>query len=133
MDVWSGMGPQTPEYEKWGQRLRETCKDKHFPESNDQTGLVYLLLKEKEKWGDKVYVEDGYYFEGLRRRHAEKMREGYNSVGTHNELYSRQGCWDAMQKVLNFGDNQVLRSCGFVHPSLGDSGSVMPVPFDYPA
>ncbi|KAD6795820.1 hypothetical protein E3N88_06716 [Mikania micrantha] len=190
MDVWSGMGPQTPNYEKWGELLRETCKDKFFPESDDQTGLVYLLLKEKEKWGSKIFIEDGFYFEGywmeivgklekitekyngvekrvrrLRRRHAEKVREAYGIAwdeqleaegagygidgwrrpfithftgcqpcsGTHNEEYSRQSCWDAMQKVLNFGDNQVLRSYGFVHPSLGDSGSVLPVPFDYPA
>nr|GEX13466.1 putative glycosyltransferase 7 [Tanacetum cinerariifolium] len=180
MDVWSSMGPQSPNYEKWGEILRETCKDKFFPESDDQTGLVYLLLKEKEKWGNKIYVEDEYYFEGywmeivgklenvtkryndvekkeprLRRRHAEKVRESYNAIweeslgknswrrpfithftgcqpcsGTHNELYSRQNCWDAMQKVLNFADNQVLRSYGFVHPSLGDSGSVVPRPFD---
>ncbi|KAJ0873459.1 putative xyloglucan 6-xylosyltransferase [Helianthus annuus] len=188
MDVWAGMGPQTPNYEKWGELLRKTCKDKFFPESDDQTGLVYLLLKEKEKWGNKIYVEDGYYFEGywmeivgklenitekyngvekrvskLRRRHAEKVRGAYVTTweeylkgvgygregwrrpfmthftgcqpcsGTHNEEYSMQGCWDAMQKVLNFGDNQVLRNYGFVHPSLGDSGSVMPLPFDYPA
>nr|XP_043618080.1 putative glycosyltransferase 7 [Erigeron canadensis] len=182
MDVWSGMGPQTPNYERWGEILRETCKDKFFPESDDQTGLVYLLLKEKEKWADKVYIEDKYYFEGywmeiverlenitkkyieierkageLRRRHAEKVREGYSALweqylegewrrpfmthftgcqpcsGTHNELYSRQKCWDAMQKVLNFADNQVLRSYGFVHSSLGDSSSVVPLPFDYPA
>ncbi|KAI3500313.1 hypothetical protein L1887_36132 [Cichorium endivia] len=188
MDVWSGMGPQTPNYENWGKILRETCKDKFFPESDDQTGLVYLLLKEKEKWGNKIYVEDGYYFEGyweeivgklekisekykgveknvrmLRRRHAEKVRQGYSALweeylrgaghgiegwrrpfmthftgcqpcsGTHNALYSVQNCWDAMQKVLNFADNQVLRSYGFVHPSLEDSSSVVPVPYDYPA
>ncbi|KAI3768260.1 hypothetical protein L2E82_18797 [Cichorium intybus] len=188
MDVWSGMGPQTPNYENWGKILRETCKDKFFPESDDQTGLVYLLLREKEKWGNKIYVEDGYYFEGyweeivrklekisekykgveenvrmLRRRHAEKVRQGYSALweeylrgagygiegwrrpfmthftgcqpcsGTHNELYSVQNCWDAMQKVLNFADNQVLRSYGFMHLSLEDSSSVVPVPFDYPA
>ncbi|KAI3785148.1 hypothetical protein L1987_44261 [Smallanthus sonchifolius] len=155
---------------------------KTVPESDDQTGLVYLLLKEKEKWGDKIYVEDGYYLEGywkeivgkleniteryngvekgerrLRRRHAEKVR-GYSALweeylegegwrrpfmthftgcqpcsGTHNKLYSRQSCLDAMEKVLNFADNQVLRSYGFMHSSLGDSGSVLPLPFDYPA
>ncbi|KAJ0893810.1 putative xyloglucan 6-xylosyltransferase [Helianthus annuus] len=182
MDVWSGMGPQTPNYEKWGEILRETCKDKTRPESDDQTGLVYLLLKEKEKWGDKIYIEDGYYLEGywknivgkveritekyngvmksergLRRRHAEKVR-GYSALweaylegegwrrpfmthfrgcqlcsGTHNGLYTRHSCLDAMEKVLNFADNQVLRSYGFVHTSLGDSESVMPLPFDYPA
>ncbi|KAL4582126.1 hypothetical protein LXL04_006667 [Taraxacum kok-saghyz] len=164
MDVWSGMGPQTPNYAKWGEILRETCKDKSFPESDDQTGLVYLLLKEKEKWGNKIYVEGEYYFEGywleivetltnitakydgvergermLRRRHAEKVSQGYSALwehflkdagygkfswrrpfithftgcqpcsGQHNQMYSGQSCWDAMQKVLNFADNQLDR------------------------
>ncbi|MFS7973685.1 putative xyloglucan 6-xylosyltransferase [Helianthus anomalus] len=188
MDVWAGMGPQTPSYEKWGEILRETCKDKAFPESDDQTGLVYLLLKEKEKWGDKIYVEGEYYFEGywleivetldnitaiynnierkvrsLRRRHGEKVSESYAAQwepylkdagygkfswrrpfithftgcqpcsGKHNQMYSGQSCWDAMQKVLNFADNQVLRNYGFVHRDLLDSASVSPLPFDYPA
>lgn len=188
MDVWSGMGPQTPNYEKWGEILRKTCEDKSFPESDDQTGLVYLLLKEKEKWGNKIYVEGEYYFEGywleivetlenitakyndvekrvrrLRRRHAEKVSGGYSALwehylkdagygkfswrrpfithftgcqpcsGQHNQMYSGQSCWDAMQKVLNFADNQVLRNYGFVHRDLLDSGSVSPLPSDYPA
>ncbi|KAL2522468.1 putative glycosyltransferase 7 [Forsythia ovata] len=100
MDVWASMGPQAPGYDKWGEILSTTFKDKIFPESDDQSGLVYLLLKEKEKWGNKIYVEGEYYFEGywmeivgrldniterymeiekrvrrLRRRHAEKVSE----------------------------------------------------------
>nr|GEY54485.1 putative glycosyltransferase 7 [Tanacetum cinerariifolium] len=188
LDVWSGMGPQTPNYAKWGEILRETCKDKAFYESDDQTGLVYLLLKEKEKWGNKIYVEGEYYFEGywleivetlenitakyneiergssrLRRRHGEIVSEGYSSMweeylkdagygkfswrrpfvthftgcqpcsGQHNQMYSGTSCWDAMQKVLNFADNQVLRNYGYVHRDLLDSASVSPLPFDYPA
>ncbi|KAK6117399.1 hypothetical protein DH2020_048855 [Rehmannia glutinosa] len=64
MDVWAKMGPQAPDYDKWGEILKTTFKDKIFPESDDQSGLVYLLLKEKDKWGDKIYLESGYYFEG---------------------------------------------------------------------
>lgn len=100
MDVWASMGPQAPGYDKWGEILSTTFKDKIFPESDDQSGLIYLLLKEKEKWGNKIYVEGEYYFEGywmeivgrldniteryneiekrvrrLRRRHAEKVSE----------------------------------------------------------
>lgn len=99
----------------------------------------------------------------LRRRHAEKVREGYSALreqylkevgygkgssrrpfithftgcqpcsGDHNKLYSGKNCWDAMQKALNFADNQVLRNFGFVHPDLLDSSSVTPLPFDFPA
>ncbi|PSS30683.1 Glycosyltransferase 7 [Actinidia chinensis var. chinensis] len=102
MEVWASMGPQTPNYDKWGKIMRSTLPDKLFPESDDQSGLVYLLLKEREKWGDKIYVEGEYYFEGywleivgtleniterylgieraeprLRRRHAEAVNEEF--------------------------------------------------------
>ncbi|KAH7520316.1 hypothetical protein FEM48_Zijuj08G0131200 [Ziziphus jujuba var. spinosa] len=102
MEVWASMGPQTPNYERWGEILRSTFKDKAYPESDDQTGLAYLIYKEKEKWGNKIYLENEFYFEGyweeivgsfenitekykeierrenrLRRRHAEKVSEQY--------------------------------------------------------
>lgn len=113
MDVWASMGPQTPNYNKWGQILRSTFKDKFFPESDDQTGLAYLIAMEKEKWADRIYLESEYYFEGyweeivgqlenitrrydalerrvrrLRRRHAEKVSESYGKV---REEYLKDG------------------------------------------
>nr|GMC57626.1 putative glycosyltransferase 7 [Ipomoea batatas] len=104
MDVWASMGPHSPQYDHWGNTLRKTFTDKIFPESDDQSGLIYLILKEQEKWGNKIYVESDYYFEGywveivgkldnitdmylgiektaagkkLRRRHAEKVSESF--------------------------------------------------------
>lgn len=102
MERWVGFGPQSPEYEKWGRVQREKFPDKLYPESDDQTGLAYLLVEEREKWGEKIHLEDEYYFEGywveivgmlenlthkyddirrrerrLRRREAEKGGEGY--------------------------------------------------------
>lgn len=112
IEVWSKMGPQSPDYEKWGEILRSTFPDKAFPESDDQTGLAYLIYKEKEKWADKIYLESEYYFEGywmdiigtldnitekyrdiergdgrLRRRHAEKVNEQY---GAFREVYLKE-------------------------------------------
>ncbi|XAR51378.1 Xyloglucan 6-xylosyltransferase [Bertholletia excelsa] len=188
MEVWASMGPQTANYENWGQILRSTLSNKLFPESDDQSGLVYLLLKEREKWGNKIYIEEQFYFEGywleivgtlanitdkyigiekgvrrLRRRHAEKVCEGYAELrepwlkdagygrwssrrpfithftgcqpcsGNHNQNYSGETCWNGMQRALNFADNQVLRNYGFVHPDLLDSSTVEPLPFDFPA
>lgn len=99
---WVKFGPQGPDYEKWGEVLRSMFKDKLYPESDDQTALAYLLVEEKDKWGDKIYMESEYYLEGywvdivgtlgdvaeeyrvaerrelrLRRRHAEKGGEWY--------------------------------------------------------
>ncbi|KAG5528398.1 hypothetical protein RHGRI_029162 [Rhododendron griersonianum] len=105
LEVWAGMGPQTPNYEKWGQILTSTMSDKTDPESDDQSALVYLLLKEKETFGNKIYLEYHYDLSGywvnidksldtisnnyasiekgvteLRRRHAEKVSEHYAAV-----------------------------------------------------
>ncbi|CAK8539620.1 unnamed protein product [Lathyrus sativus] len=186
MDAWAGMGPQSPEYEKWGKTLRSIFKDKFFPESDDQTGLAYLIAIEKEKWADRIYLEGEYYFEGyweeivgtfenisrkyneiekgvrrLRRRHAEKVSEGYGVVreeflkeagygkgswrkpfvthftgcqpcsGKYNEMYTAEACWNGMRSALNFADNQVMRKYGFVHPDLEDN-AVSSLAFDYP-
>ncbi|KAK4346680.1 hypothetical protein RND71_033019 [Anisodus tanguticus] len=164
MEAWAKMGPQSPDYDKWGE------------------------IYEKEKWGNKIYVEGEYYFEGywveivgsldnitdkylgiekgeprLRRRHAERVSESYVKVweehlkdagygryswrrpfithftgcqpcsGDHNQMYSGETCFDAMQKALNFADNQVLRKYGYMHKDLLGSSSVFPVPFDFPA
>ncbi|GMN56551.1 hypothetical protein TIFTF001_025659 [Ficus carica] len=102
IDEWARMGPQSPDYEKWGRTQKLVFKDKLYPESDDQSGLIYLLLKDKKKWGDKIYLEGDYNLEGywlgmvggldnitkgyeeierrvavLRRRHAEKVSEFY--------------------------------------------------------
>ncbi|KAG5614519.1 hypothetical protein H5410_014343 [Solanum commersonii] len=166
IEAWAKMGPQSPEYNKWGEILRTTFKDKNFPQSDDQSGLSYLLLKEKDKWGDKIYIESEYYFQGywrkkylfLRRRHAEKVvseikvweeyliKDNYSirrplvthftgcepCSGDYNPIYSWETCYDAMQKALNFADNQVLRKYGFLHNNLLDSSTVFPLPFDFP-
>ncbi|KAL6993868.1 hypothetical protein U1Q18_011980 [Sarracenia purpurea var. burkii] len=72
--------------------------------ADDQTAMVYLLMREKGKWGDKVFLEHEYciqgYWEGLvgklenvsrnyaglekkvrrlRRRHAEMVTESYSA------------------------------------------------------
>ncbi|KAJ9139639.1 hypothetical protein P3X46_030352 [Hevea brasiliensis] len=102
------MGLQTPNYEMWGKIQRSTFKDKMFPEADDQAGLIYLLLKETEKWGGKIYLEDKYDLQrywldvvdayenitqkylkiqkevpSLRRKHAEKSSFKRRPLITH--------------------------------------------------
>ncbi|KAJ7952740.1 Glycosyltransferase 6 [Quillaja saponaria] len=105
MDVWSKMGPWTPEYEKWAKILTSTFYDKTFPVSDDQSALIYLMFTDRKKWGEKVYLEGEYYLEAywkgvegtldnitkgymkieegatsLRRRHAEKLSNWYGAL-----------------------------------------------------
>lgn len=115
LEAWSQMGPQSPEYEHWGEIQRSTFKDKMFPESDDQSALVYLLLKEEKRWGHKMYVESEYALHGywvgivgtlenvtrkyeetekkvpiLRRRRAEVASEAYGKLW---EPYLRDSVW----------------------------------------
>ncbi|KVH96013.1 galactomannan galactosyltransferase 1-like [Cynara cardunculus var. scolymus] len=99
LDSWADMGPRSPNFDKWAGILMNEFKH----ESDDQTALAYLLLKEHQQWGTKrMHIETGYYLEGywvlivdtlkniteryleietttgmLRRRHAEKVSERY--------------------------------------------------------
>ncbi|GFY93715.1 Galactosyl transferase GMA12/MNN10 family protein [Actinidia rufa] len=163
MNVWASMGPQSPNFAKWGRIQKSTFPDKMFPASDDQSALVYLLLKEREKWADKIYVEGEYYFQGLRRRYAEKLSGSYAALrepylkkagygkgswrrpfvthftgcqpcnGDHNPLYTGDSCWVGMERTLNFADNQVLRRYGYMRPNLLNSSHVSLLPFDFPA
>ncbi|KAG1366939.1 Galactomannan galactosyltransferase 1 [Cocos nucifera] len=105
MARWARFGPQDPEYEQWGHRLKNEFKDKLFVESDDQSALVHLLNTERDRWAAKVFLEDSFYFEGywielvgrfenmtekylamerkvppLRRRHAEKVAGVYGRM-----------------------------------------------------
>ncbi|KAJ4964707.1 hypothetical protein NE237_016556 [Protea cynaroides] len=99
MEVWASMGPQSPDYEEWGQRQMSTFKDKEFPESDDQSALLYLMLKGEERWGEGIYVESDYYLEGywveivgtleqIRERYTEMEKEVDQLRRRHAEVVS---------------------------------------------
>lgn len=104
MQLWASMGPHSPEYHKFAQLQMSVFADR-FPTIDDQSALIYLLLKEKEKGTTKAYIEGEYYLQGywrdvvgtiddvkesytrvekgvakLRRRHAEKTSVDYAAM-----------------------------------------------------
>ncbi|KAL6654128.1 hypothetical protein ACP70R_007593 [Stipagrostis hirtigluma subsp. patula] len=64
MDEWARMGPASPEYARWGKTLRAALAGKPNDESDDQSALVYLLREHRGRWGNRTYLETGYYFQG---------------------------------------------------------------------
>ncbi|XP_042447176.1 probable glycosyltransferase 7 [Zingiber officinale] len=105
MAEWASMSPISPDYARWGKILKEELNDKLYNESDDQSALVYILLKQKERWGDKIYLEsefelESYWLktlgrleefagayaaverqeEGMRRRHAEPASRAYGRM-----------------------------------------------------
>ncbi|XP_047944960.1 putative glycosyltransferase 7 [Salvia hispanica] len=111
LDVWAGMSPKSPSYEKWGGVLRSTFKDKMFPEADEQSSLIYLILEGPKRWREKIYLENRYalsgYWHGIvgrfdgmraeygawgegRRRHAEVVSEWY---GAERGRAAKEGGW----------------------------------------
>ncbi|THU62173.1 hypothetical protein C4D60_Mb01t02330 [Musa balbisiana] len=115
MKVWAVMSPLSPDFDRWGQVLAAELKDKLFNVSDDQSALVYLLLKHRDQWGDKVFLESDYDLEaywvaivdrlenmtakyaeverrvdGLRRRHAEVVSRGYGRL-REEQLATEEG------------------------------------------
>ncbi|KAM1688301.1 hypothetical protein ACFX2K_036183 [Malus domestica] len=109
LDKWASMGPQGPDPKNWGKIQKSLIKDKAYPGSDDQSALIYLLIKEKSKWADKIYLESDYNLHGywlgivdgldgiskgyleidrevdlLRRRHAEKVSKPEGSPTTNS-------------------------------------------------
>ncbi|KAH7846705.1 hypothetical protein Vadar_017231 [Vaccinium darrowii] len=63
IESWAELGPTNENHEKVKEIIKGSLTDKEFP-GDEQSALVYLMLKEKEKWGEKVYIENGYSFSG---------------------------------------------------------------------
>ena len=53
--------------------------------------------------------------------------------GNHDPSYVGNTCWDAMERTLNYADNQVLRNLGFVHRDISRGSYVLPLAFDFPS
>lgn len=120
IDTWANMGPMSPDFEKWGQIQRSVLKNKLYPDSDDQSALIYLLYKHRDLYYDHIYLEGEFYLQGywldivglyeniteryleiergepkLRRRHAEKVTEQYAAFREEylKEAGNGRGSW----------------------------------------
>ncbi|XP_057535948.1 xyloglucan 6-xylosyltransferase 2-like [Amaranthus tricolor] len=138
LDAWAAMGPKGKTRIEAGQILTKELKDRPPFEAHDQSAMVYLLAKEKEKWGAKIYLENSYYLHGywgVLVDHYEDMIENHHpGLGDHRwplvthfvgckpcgkiSDYPVERCLKQMERTFNFGDNQVLKLFGFTHLSL---------------
>ncbi|XP_047317731.1 probable xyloglucan 6-xylosyltransferase 3 [Impatiens glandulifera] len=140
LDAWAPMGPKGKIREEAGKILTENLKGRPLFEADDQSALIYLLIKEKEdKWiMKKVFIENSYYlhgyWEGIVDRYEEmieKNRAGFGDerwpfvthfvgckpCGSYGD-YSVERCLKGMERAFNFADNQVLNLYGYGHRGL---------------
>lgn len=139
LDAWAPMGPKGPVRTEAGKILTKTLKDRPVFEADDQSAMVYLLVTQKDKWADKVYLESAYYLHGywgiLVDRYEEMIENYHPGFGDHRWPlvthfvgckpcgkfgdYPVERCLKQMDRAFNFGDNQILQMYGFTHKSLG--------------
>ena len=133
LDAWAIIPNGSPE------KLIGQPQESH-PRRNDQSTLVHFLIAEKEKWGEKVYMEKSYQLHGTWPNLAENYEDikiekspkdlGHTqpfisdfvgckpcskSVGDYNDGMS---CFKQMQRAFNFADNQLLELYGVHHRTL---------------
>ncbi|OIV95366.1 hypothetical protein TanjilG_14520 [Lupinus angustifolius] len=139
LDEWAPMGPKGKVRNEAGKVLTRELEDRPVFEADDQSAMIYLLAKNRDKWGDKVYLESGYYLHGywgiLVDKYEEMMEKYHPGLGDHRWPlvthfvgckpcakfgdYPVERCLKQMDRAFNFGDNQVLQIYGFTHKSLG--------------
>ncbi|TKY61790.1 Xyloglucan 6-xylosyltransferase 1 [Spatholobus suberectus] len=142
LDAWAPMGPKGRVRDEAGKVLTRELKGRPVFEADDQSAMVYLLAKERDKWGGKVYLESGYYLHGywgiLVDRYEEMIQNYRPGFGDHRWPlvthfvgckpcgkfgdYPVERCLKQMDRAFNFGDNQILQIYGFTHKSLASRG-----------
>lgn len=138
LDDWAPMGPKGVVREEAGKILTGYLKGRPAFEADDQSALIYLLLSKKDKWMDKVFLENSYYLHGywagLVDRYEEMIEKyhpglgderwpfvthfvGCKPCGSYGD-YPVARCLGSMERAFNFADNQVLKLYGFRHRGL---------------
>ncbi|CAL5201860.1 unnamed protein product [Lathyrus oleraceus] len=138
LDAWAPMGPKGPIREEAGKILTANLKGRPAFEADDQSALIYLLLSKKDKWMEKVFLENSFYLHGywagLVDRYEEMMEKyhpglgderwpfvthfvGCKPCGSYGD-YPVERCLSSMERAYNFADNQVLKLYGFRHRGL---------------
>ncbi|BAF08928.1 probable glycosyltransferase 2 [Oryza sativa Japonica Group] len=138
LDAWAPMGPKGFIRDEAGKILTANLKGRPAFEADDQSALIYLLLSQKEKWMNKVFIENSYYLHGFWAGLVDKYEEmmenhhpglgderwpfvthfvGCKPCGSYGD-YPVERCLRSMERAFNFADNQVLRLYGFAHKGL---------------
>ncbi|KAL5209759.1 hypothetical protein ABZP36_005382 [Zizania latifolia] len=139
LDAWAPMGPPGPVRNMYGKIFAQTLTNRPPYEADDQSALVYLLVTQRERWGDKVFLESSYSlhgfwanivdrFEEMRRKWRPGLGDdrwplithfvGCKPCGEQDASYEAERCRRGMDRAFNFADDQILELYGFAHESL---------------
>ncbi|CAN6362270.1 unnamed protein product [Urochloa humidicola] len=99
LDAWAVMAPRGRARRDAGRLLTATLHGRPAGlEADDQSALVHLLITEKERWMEKVYLENEYYLHGhwagIVDKYEEAMEKHHLGYGDHRWPFVTQfvGC-----------------------------------------
>ncbi|TVU47332.1 hypothetical protein EJB05_06928, partial [Eragrostis curvula] len=138
-DAWAPMGSRGPVRDRYGELFAEELSGRPPFEADDQSALVYLLVTQRSRWGEKTFLESTYelngFWEGIVDRYEELRRKGKpGELGDNRwplvthfvgckpcrryvDSYPVDRCRLGMERALNFADDQILKLYGFEHES----------------
>ena len=64
LDAWAKMGQSRPVREHYGKIFAEALSNRDPYEADEQSALVYLLVTQRERWADMVFLENSYVLHG---------------------------------------------------------------------
>ncbi|KAM0890571.1 hypothetical protein ACQ4PT_026938 [Festuca glaucescens] len=143
LEAWAKLGRSAPVREKYGKIFAEALSNRAAYEADEQSALVYLLVTQRKKWADMVFLESSYvlhgYWKAIVDRYEEmrsKWRPGLGDdrwpLVTHfvgckpcgdpnGASYESALCQRGMERAFNFADDQILNLYGFQHESLNST------------
>uniref|UniRef100_A0ACD5XJS8 Uncharacterized protein n=1 Tax=Avena sativa TaxID=4498 RepID=A0ACD5XJS8_AVESA len=143
LDAWAEMGRSGPAREKYGKIFAKVLSNREPYEADDQSALVYLLVTQRKRWADRVFLESSYvlhgYWKAIVDRYEEMRSNGQPGLGddrwpliTHfvgckpcgdpnGASYEAAQCWRGIDRAFNFADDQILKLYGFQHESLNST------------
>ncbi|CAL4984201.1 unnamed protein product [Urochloa decumbens] len=97
LDEWARMGPAFPEHDRWAKTVLGALTDKGGSTwFDDQSALVYLLLFNWERLGEKAFIETEYFL----------MAYWLDIVGTLDGVAAR---YEAVERAARSGSSGLRR------------------------
>ncbi|KAH9312952.1 hypothetical protein KI387_027987, partial [Taxus chinensis] len=87
LDASAPMGPMGKICMDAGKLLTSFLTGRPKFKADDQSAIFYLLITQRQKWGDKVYLESNYYLHGywgiLVENYEEMIKKYHLGLGDH--------------------------------------------------
>ncbi|KAL6654130.1 hypothetical protein ACP70R_007595 [Stipagrostis hirtigluma subsp. patula] len=115
LDEWARMGPAWPEHARWGKTVRAALADKNDDVACDQSALVYLLLHNGGRLGNKTHIETDYFFQG----YWEPIVGRLDGIAARYEAAERRG--DAAGLRRRHAEREHLRYAAARNAAVGEA------------